>query len=45
VLNARAQYLINGAELDDGSLADINWIEPGKQYFPTYSLKYSDDIM
>jgi hypothetical protein len=42
VLFARAQYLIFGAELGEGSLADVKWILQPKQCFTTNSLNYSD---
>jgi hypothetical protein len=39
VLVARAQYLLSGAELDEGCLAEITWIQQEKEYFTTHSLK------
>jgi len=45
MLVARTQYLLSGAELDDGSLTEIKFDPKEKEYFATYSLKYSDNIM
>jgi hypothetical protein len=44
VLEARDQYLLFGAELVGGSLANITWTHQEKEYFTRHSLKYSDDL-
>jgi len=45
MLVAKTQYRRYCSELGDGSLTEINFDRKGKEYFTTYSLKYSDNIM
>jgi len=45
LLIARSQYLLFGAELGDGSLAEKYLEFIGKENIITYSLTYTDDLM
>jgi len=45
VLIARAQCLLFGAELGDGSLVEINLDLIGKELITTYIVTYIDDLM
>jgi len=44
LLTAKSQYLLFGAELGDGSLAEIKLDLKGKEYIITYSLTYFNDL-